>query len=120
VLWLLALLLVLAAALPAGAGASSGYCSPTGDYCTSVQRHRNDFHLRLGTFSFRGSVDICVIPPRGGTTCRSFTLRRRSHGIYAVGVHWRHHFPSKGAGTYRVRFRASGGKLGPRLSFRVR
>jgi hypothetical protein len=107
-------------AAPPAADARSDYCSPTGDYCISVERHRSDFHLRLGTFSFTGRVTICVIPPRGGTTCRSFPLHRRSDGLRAVGVHWREHFPSRGPGTYQVRFRAAGGNLGPRLSFGVR
>jgi len=114
-------LLVAALALAACADAAqarSAYCSPSGDYCTSVQRHGSDFHLRLGAFSFRGRYDLCVIAPDRTRRCRSFALRGRAHGIYGSGVHWSAHFPNRGRGLYRVRWSLSETKLGPGLLFR--
>jgi hypothetical protein len=61
------LLVALAAsgalALVASANAGTSYCSPTGDYCTSVARLQGLRYLRLSTFSFRGLVRICVKSP---------------------------------------------------------
>lgn len=112
-------LVLLAAAAPASA--RSSWCSPSGDACTSVPKRDGVQRLRLGTFSFRGKVKVCVTPPRGSVRCRSFSLREGRRGIYEVDVRWSASFPDRGAGTYRVTFRpdATGGrKYGPTLSFR--
>jgi hypothetical protein len=108
-------LLLLSAAT---AEARSSYCSPTGDYCTSVQKKRGDVLLRVATFSFRGSVRLCVRAPDGTATCKRFRLLRGRAGIYASTKGWKRHFPDKGHGVYRVRWQAGGANLGPRLSFR--
>ena len=53
-----ALVEALAVADPAAAKVS--YCSPTGDYCTSVAKLKGVRYLRISTFSFTGRVKICV------------------------------------------------------------
>ncbi len=111
---------LVTAVQPAAALARSAYCSPTGDYCTSVTRKAGDVLLRIGTFSFRGSYRLCVRAPDGSATCKRFRLRRGRAGIYSSTKGWRRHFPDKGAGVYRVRWQKFGNNLGPRLSFRRR
>jgi len=108
---------VSALAVTAPAAARSSYCSPTGDYCTSAQRRSGAVYLRLGTFSFRGRVRICV----GHETrvCHSFRLRLTMHGLYEAKVRWYGNYPNQGAGTYRVAFFVGSTRLGPILSFAV-
>lgn len=110
-------LAAVAMAAPA-AEARSGYCSPSGDYCTSVSRPNGKVLLRIGTFSFSGKVRLCVRPPRGDATCKLFRLRRSGGGILAASKGWAKHFPDRGKGTYRVRWQKFGGNLGPALTFK--
>ena len=111
--------LALLTALPASASARSGYCSPTGDVCYSAKKLRGgDALLRFGTFSFRGRIEICVTAPDRSRRCKTFRLRLDRAGIYAVRVRWSRHFPKRGRGVYRVRFRRGGANLGPRVGFR--
>lgn len=115
----LPLLLLLLLAFPAAASARSGYCSPSGDVCYSVKKKKGDVALRFGTFSFRGKVEACVTAPDRSRKCKTFKLKRGKRDIYAVRVLWSKHFPRKGKGKYRVRWRStSGGNYGPRVSFR--
>ncbi len=100
------------------AEARSSFCSETGDYCTSVQKKRGDVLLRVATFSFRGSVRVCVRAPDGTATCKRFRLLATRSGIHASSKGWKRHFPDRGRGLYRVRWQVAGANLGPRLSFR--
>jgi hypothetical protein len=110
---------VLLAGLPAAAQARSGYCSPTGDYCTQVKKRSGVWRITLQTFAFRGRVRTCVTTPAGERTCRRFRLRAipAAGGLYGFDARWSRHFPDRGAGTYRVRFTYGGSTLGPRLTF---
>lgn len=104
------------------AGAAESACAPeTGDWCTSVAEAKGRRYLQLTTFSFRGSVRICVTGPQR-RTCRSATLRTTKDGLYRARLLWSRSFPDQGAGRYRVTFAPSvtGDRLGPTLSFRVR
>jgi hypothetical protein len=107
----------LVAAAPAAARTS--YCSPTGDYCTSVARLKGIRYLRLGTFSFRGLVRICVRDPTTARVCHSFRLRK-SGSVYRVKVLWKRRYPNRGTGTYLVTFFFGHTRLGPVLSFTQR
>jgi hypothetical protein len=106
-----------ALALAASASAGTSYCSPTGDYCTSVARLKGLRYLRLSTFSFRGLVRICVKPTASARVCHSFRLRKAGP-LYQVKVLWKRHYPNRGAGVYRVSFFYGPTRLGPVLSFR--
>ena len=108
-------LLVLASA-PAAQAASS-YCSPSGDYCTQVKKKDGRVYLRLGTFSFRGWVRVCVRDPRGRRVCRASRLRSR-RGLYRSSILWNRRYPGGGRGVYRVRWYWEGNRLGPALTFR--
>lgn len=98
------------------AAAKERYCSPTGDYCTSVARLGGVRYLRIGTFSFRGLVKICVTAPRGAAVCHSFRLRKAGE-IYQVKVIWKRHYPNRGTGAYRVTFFTGPARLAPALTF---
>jgi hypothetical protein len=118
-----ALALALLAALVAAptAGARERFCSPSGDYCTSTARINGAVFLRVGTFSFRGRVRICVTDPRSRRTCRSWPLREtRAGSFWEAKVRWFRNYPSAGPGRYRVRFLLGTTRLGPDLDFRVR
>ena len=119
----LVLPLALAAlAVPATAQAASSYCSPSGDVCYSAVKRAGVVRLALGTFSFRGTVDVCVTPPGSARTCKPFRLRER-RGISAIDARWSAHFPRRGAGTYRVTFasrQAGGVAFTPAVTFRLR
>ncbi len=107
-------------AAPAHAARSA--CAPeTGDWCTSVAAKKGRRYLELSTFSFRGTVEICVAGPKR-RTCRSTPLRRQAHDVYRARLRWSTAFPDQGRGRYRVTFAPSvtGKQLGPTLSFRVR
>lgn len=107
---------LLASAAPAQAATS--YCSPTGDYCTTVAKAKRAPVLRLVTFSYRGKVRVCVKPPRGRGTCKRFPLRKRENGIYVSSVRWGKQYPRRGRGLYRVRWQKNGNQLGRPLTFR--
>jgi hypothetical protein len=113
--------LAAAAALVVASSASalSGYCSPTGDYCTSAARQGGAVFLQLRTFSFRGKVRICVTNPASRRVCHSFALRPKRGGVYEAKVRWYRHYPNAGPGRYRVAFFTGRTRLGPVLDFRV-
>ena len=103
--------------LTASAAAKESYCSPTGDYCTSVAKLKGVRYLRIGTFSFTGRVKICVKDPTAARVCRSFRLTG-SGGMWEVKLIWKRHYPNRGPGTYRVIF-FYGTRLGPALDFKL-
>ena len=113
---LLAAAMVGALVAAAPAAAKTTYCSPTGDYCTSVARIKHVRYLRLSTFSFRGRVTICVRDPRAVRSCHRYLLRK-SGPLFQVKVIWKRHYPNPGPGTYRVTFLLGTTKLGPALTF---
>ncbi|HEY6837016.1 MAG TPA: hypothetical protein VI142_11290 [Gaiellaceae bacterium] len=106
-----------ALALAASGTAGTSYCSPTGDYCTSVARVHGLRYLRMSTFSFGGHVKICVRDPTAARICRRFVLRKLGQ-LWQVKVLWKRHYPNAGAGRYRVTFFFGATRLGPVLSFR--
>ncbi|MBA2360457.1 MAG: hypothetical protein H0V79_05905 [Actinobacteria bacterium] len=110
---------VASSVLAPSAAAKSNYCSPTGDYCTSTARVEGAVLIRLTTFSFSGSVRICVTDPKAKRACRIFLLRKRG-SMWQLSVRWHRHFPNGGPGVYRVRFFKQSTQLGPVLDFRLR
>jgi hypothetical protein len=103
--------------LTASAAAKESYCSPTGDYCTSVAKLKGVRYLRIGTFSFTGRVKICVKDPTAARVCHSFRLTGPG-GMWEVKLIWKRHYPNRGPGTYRVTF-FYGTRLGPALDFKL-
>ena len=102
--------------LAAPAAARTTYCSPSGDFCTSVARLKGIRYLRISTFSFTGRVKICVRYPTAARVCHIFRLRKAGQ-LYQVKLIWKRHYPNRGAGVYRVAFVLGPTRLGPVLSF---
>lgn len=118
---LVCLLTITAASLllvwPAQAGAArvlDSYCSPSGDFCTSVSVVNGRVRLKIGTFSFDGPYMLCVRGPRN-KRCHSFRLS--SGDIHSDRVDWAHNFPSGEPGNYHASWRKFGLRLGPILTW---
>jgi hypothetical protein len=110
------LLVAFAAPSPPSALARDVYCSSTGDFCIGANRVNGTRVLRLDTFSFRGTVRVCVDPPRGREKCVYRRLKRSGPG-YGISVRWSSSFPNHGRGSYFVRFYTHGDRVGQLLSF---
>ena len=113
---LLVALVLGAAVLAPTAAAKVTYCSPTGDYCTSVAKVKGARYLSVRSFAFNGRVKICVRDPTGSRACRSFRMTK-SGPAYVLSVRWPRQFPARGPGTYRVSFFLGAQRLGPVLAF---
>jgi hypothetical protein len=109
-------LVVAAAALAPAAAAKVTYCSPTGDYCTSVKKVQGIRFLSVRSFAFNGRVKICVRDPKGDRVCHSFRMTKGGP-VYTLNIRWRRHYPDRGAGAYRVSFFLGAQRLGPVLTF---
>lgn len=121
----IALVLVsLAAVAFAAPGAAAekqriaSYCSPSGDVCYGIFNDSGTirFQLTLAARYF-ARYRVCVRPPTGATTCRSFPVKKTG-AVYGGAVRWQKNFPPRGPGTYRVRWRLGTQALGPALTFR--
>ncbi len=106
------------ASAPLRVGRPSFFCSLSGDFCYGIRRQGADAILRLDSEVNFGRYNLCVTAPDGSRECERFRLRRDPRGPFSSRVRWSAHFPEKGAGVYRVRWRKDGRSLGPRLSFR--
>lgn len=107
-------------AFPASSAAGpKGYCSPSGDYCQEIRGTEKRPIFILSTFALRGDVDVCVRTPAAEWTCKAFPLRKGKFDIYVSKVRWYKHFPSAGAGTYRVSWRQGYDKIGKTLRFKI-
>ena len=109
-------LIACAALAPPSALARDVYCTPTGDYCIAANRVNGTRLLRLDTFSFRGTVRVCVDPPRGREKC-VYRRLKRSGSLYGISIRWSSSFPHHGRGSYFVRFYSHGDRVGELLSF---
>jgi hypothetical protein len=97
------------------------YCSPTGDYCTSISRTaKGEIVFSLRTFSFTDKYKLCVEAPieKEPRECGYWSLRDRGNGVYAGHVGLKQSFFYKGPGTYRVTWwYGDGNRLGKALTF---
>lgn len=111
----------LALAAPVSAapdGRIAARCSASGDVCYGVFDDHGTirFQLTLAAKYFT-RYRICVRPPRGATTCRSFPVKRVG-SQFGGGVIWTRNFPFRGLGQYRVTWKLGAQALGPGLLFR--
>jgi hypothetical protein len=106
------------ASAPLRVGKPSFFCSLTGDFCYGIRRQGADAILRLDSDVSFGRYNLCVTAPDGSRRCKRFRLRGGPGGLFRSRVRWSAHYPDKGAGVYRVRWRKGERSLGPRLSFR--
>jgi hypothetical protein len=118
---LVALMATLVTAAPAASAPDrriAGYCSPSGDVCYGIFDVTGVVKFQLTTAArYFSRYRICVRPPRGATTCRSFPVRAVGRNFGGTVV-WQRNFPNRGAGSYRVRWRLGAQALGPALVFR--
>ena len=118
---LLAAACLAALACPTATAAPDGRiaarCSASGDVCYGVFDDKGTirFQLTLAARYFT-RYRICVRPPRGATTCRSFPVKRVG-SQFGGGVNWTRNFPFRGLGRYRVIWRQGTQALGPALVF---
>ena len=113
---------LVAAALLAGAAtaadARSSFCSPTGDLCYGAHGKGATVRLRITLAArFFSRYRLCVTAPGGARDCRRFQVHPAAHGLFESSVRWASHFPFRGPGTYRARWRSGGAALGPPVSF---
>lgn len=121
------LLLTIAVALLVASSAASasqpktiaGYCSESGDLCFGVLNRDGAVSLEISTFArYFERYILCVQPPRGASSCRSFPIRK-SGRVYSSRVRWHRNFPARGPGAYRVTWKLRVSPLGPPLKFRL-
>lgn len=121
-IWLLLVVLALVASRPAlesSERAEPVYCSSSGDICFGIRGRAEAVVLTITTIErYFARYRLCVRPPRGSTTCKTFQIRR-SGQTYGSAVRWRVHFPDRGPGRYRVTWRLGTNRLGPTLAFRL-
>jgi hypothetical protein len=116
--------LALAAALAAVAPASSAderriasYCSPSGDVCYGIFDRQRVVRFELTTAArYFSRYRICVRPPNGAATCKSFPVVARGQAFGGV-VRWARNYPYRGPGAYRVTWRLGATALGRSLVF---
>jgi hypothetical protein len=112
--------LVLFAVLAAPAAARTAYCSPSGDLCYRAKDTGAATKLRITLAAHVFTrYRLCVTPPGHAGTCKSFRVRKTSHGLYDSTVRWSKHFPSAGPGTYKASWRQGGFALGPSVKFKA-
>ena len=97
----------------------ASYCSSSGDLCYDVLNRSGAVSLELRTFArYFDRYNLCVRPPQGASTCRSFPIRK-SGAFYVSRVRWHLNFPARGPGSYTVSWRLKANALGPQLRFRL-
>jgi hypothetical protein len=110
-----AVALLAATGVPARAKRVDGYCSRTGDYCTSVVRRSGETFLGIATFGFSGKYTLCTRTPEGADRdCKRFRLRKAGD-LYRSFVKFASHFSPEGPGRYCASWHKFGGRLGPRV-----
>ncbi len=110
---------VVAAQVTSADASVDSYCSPTGDFCQSVSRKGSgDLDFKITTFSFRGSVDVCVRKRGRGRICQQRRLKPIGHGLFQASARLGRNWPNLGRGTYFVSWYSGGSRIGHILSFR--
>lgn len=106
-------------AYAAPAGPLGGYCSPTGDYCVSAiaKGQTATFSIVLAARYF-GRYQLCVTPPRGSRTCKSFPIRKVARRFLST-VRWEGNYPNRGAGVYRAVWSTPSGFRTSAVGFRI-
>ena len=97
---------------------ADSYCSPTGDWCSAVMLSRRGKIISFGTFSFRGSVRVCVRKSGSRKTdCKYLSLRPDVGSLYTASGLYGRDWPLRGHGHFRVSFESDGYRLGRVLEF---
>jgi hypothetical protein len=116
------LAVVLSAVMLPAASATTkvvdGYCSPSGDYCTSIVKKADGtivFKIRAFADYF-GRATACVT--KETRACRSTSPGTDAHDLFVWSIRWQGHYPKEDPGRYKVRWLSGGEPIGPALYFR--
>lgn len=102
-----------------GTEAAREVLQPDRDLCFAVVNRSGAVSLEISTFArYFDRYALCVEPPRGANTCRSFPIRKVG-AFYISRVRWHRNFPPRGQGVYIVSWKLKTNPLGPRLKFRL-
>jgi hypothetical protein len=111
----------LAAQADAPSRVLDSYCSPSGDYCTSITRSaKGQIVLSLRSFAFTDKYKLCVEAPvrQQPRECGYWWTKDKGNGLYVSNVLMRDHFFFKGPGRYRITWwHGDGNRLGKPLAF---
>ena len=111
------LALFLALVATADARILKSYCSPSGDYCTSVRKSNGQYFLGIATFSFSGKYRLCARHADSGQRlCKTFRLRHRGDN-YVSNRNFAADFNPPPNSRYCVTWRKFGNRLGKPLCF---
>ena len=111
------LTLAVLVAMPGAAKQIDGYCSPTGDYCTSAVERSGETFLGISTFSFAGRYRLCTrIDDAADPQCKRFRLRKNDD-LYRSFVKFNRYFDPEGSGNYCASWHKFGNRLGPPICF---
>ena len=111
------LALFLAVAGTADARVIKGYCSPSGDYCTSIRKSNGQYFAGINTFSFSGKYRLCARHVDSGQrVCKTFRLRRRGDN-YVSNRNFGADLNPPPNSRYCVTWRKFGSRLGKPLCF---
>jgi hypothetical protein len=114
------LALFLALVATADARVLKSYCSPSGDYCTSVRKSHGQYFLGIATFSFSGKYRLCARHAASGQrVCKGFRLRRRGDN-FVSNRNFGADFNPPPNSRYCVTWRKFGNRLGKPLCFYYR
>jgi hypothetical protein len=114
--------LSLVALVPLAPSASAAtvldtYCSPSGDYCTSIVKKDNGvISFRITAFAnYFGEATACV--RKETRVCNTTRPHRVEHGLFEWRIRWQGNYPNQGPGEYTVAWRDGGTRIGHLLHF---
>jgi hypothetical protein len=73
------------------------------------------YYFDFDTFSFRGSLQVCVV--KRTEVCRVRPLIGVGRGLYRARIYWAINYPNQGPGRYAVSWYAQGRRIGRTLYF---
>lgn len=94
------------------------YCSPSGDFCSTVVRSNGRIKLELRTFSFQGPYTLCVRAPGALAECHDYVLTPDKHNVYQDRVDFARNFVHAAKGRYVVTWKRAELRIGKPLKFR--
>ncbi|MDQ4058836.1 MAG: hypothetical protein M3124_06905 [Actinomycetota bacterium] len=89
------------------------------EYCQYATRNRKGIrYLVFRSFVHRGKVKVCVNALDETRSCVKDRFRDgNDDGVFVSRLRWSTNFPNKGSGSYTVRWRQNGERIGKILGF---
>ena len=97
----------------------NSFCSESGDFCQFATKNRKGIrYIEFRSFVHRGKVKACVNAPDETRSCVKDRFRDgNDDGVFVSRLRWSTNFPNKGPGSYTVRWRQNGARIGRVLGF---